>query len=563
MAIGTAPATADFTVNTTADHANNPALCAPPSDCTLREAITAANALAGTDTITVPAGTYNLLDIGWVQIESSMTIQGAGMGSTIIDGKGGNTITHLLYMPSTGTPVTAEARDLTLQGVTKADGGVVLNAGSGASSLTMTRVAVLNNIGSGGNHAIVQAFASAGSKLSLIESTVAGNSSTAGGSGATVQVGTETDLIVERSAIVNNAIEGGAPAAIGIEGSPTTAEIRNSTISGNSSLGPIILDNTGKANFSYNTIVANIPGPNESVLRRGPLSGWTLKGNVISGNTLFGTGTNCKTGGGAALTSQGFNFEAGSSCDFTNPNDHPNTTVAVGPLSNNGGPTPTHALAAGSPAIDAGGLGGCSLIGGTPLSTDQRGATRPSGPACDSGAYEFNPAFDAGLPKTTTPPDVTPPNLSGASMKPSKFAVNRKGPPETATASKKGKGKAKGKGKKPPKGTTLSYTLSEDARVLVTIQRLPAAAKKGGKKGAKASKVKGKSKGKGKAKGQAPKTVGSFAIASVKGANSHRFSGRIGKKGLTPGKYRALLVATDAAGNRSTKAQVGFKIVRP
>jgi hypothetical protein len=48
----------------------------------------------------------------------------------------------------------------------------------------------------------------------------------------------------------------------------------------------------------------------------------------------------------------------------------------------NGGPTQTRALAAGSAAIDAGGA--CTA-------TDQRGVARPAGASCDSGAYEFAP----------------------------------------------------------------------------------------------------------------------------------------------------------------------------
>src|SRR5215210_9368094 len=53
---------------------------------------------------------------------------------------------------------------------------------------------------------------------------------------------------------------------------------------------------------------------------------------------------------------------------------------ALGPLENNGGPTKTHALQNGSPAIDA---------GGEPFpATDQRGVTRPQGIASDMGAYE-------------------------------------------------------------------------------------------------------------------------------------------------------------------------------
>ena len=62
-----------------------------------------------------------------------------------------------------------------------------------------------------------------------------------------------------------------------------------------------------------------------------------------------------------------------------------------GPLQYNGGPTQTHALLPGSPAIDAGAPAGCTGAAGAPLTTDQRGFPRPYGPACDIGAVEYNP----------------------------------------------------------------------------------------------------------------------------------------------------------------------------
>ena len=55
--------------------------------------------------------------------------------------------------------------------------------------------------------------------------------------------------------------------------------------------------------------------------------------------------------------------------------------------------------------------------------------------------------------------------------------------------------------------------------------------------------------------------AGRFAIDSPGGANTHRFSGRIGQTRLAAGSYRAGLVATDAAGNRSARKRVGFKVV--
>ena len=66
----------------------------------------------------------------------------------------------------------------------------------------------------------------------------------------------------------------------------------------------------------------------------------------------------------------------------------------LGPLKNNGGPTQTHALVAGSPAIDAGDPGGCRDNSGALLQTDQRGFARHvdgnnDGTArCDIGAVE-------------------------------------------------------------------------------------------------------------------------------------------------------------------------------
>jgi hypothetical protein len=61
----------------------------------------------------------------------------------------------------------------------------------------------------------------------------------------------------------------------------------------------------------------------------------------------------------------------------------------IGPLLPNApGATATHALQAGSPAIDA---GTCTDHDGTTVATDQRGVTRPQGSTCDVGAFELEP----------------------------------------------------------------------------------------------------------------------------------------------------------------------------
>jgi hypothetical protein len=61
-------------------------------------------------------------------------------------------------------------------------------------------------------------------------------------------------------------------------------------------------------------------------------------------------------------------------------------------LQNNGGPSWTHALLQGSNAIDGGDpVQGCIDENAVPLATDQRGAPRPVGVRCDSGAFEYRP----------------------------------------------------------------------------------------------------------------------------------------------------------------------------
>src|SRR5262249_52040729 len=82
-------------------------------------------------------------------------------------------------------------------------------------------------------------------------------------------------------------------------------------------------------------------------------------------------------GNGSNLVN-GFNgSQVGSSANLIDP--------ILGPLQNNGGPTPTRALLPGSPAIDAG------TPTGAP-SFDQRGLPRPSGAGFDIGAFEVQAA---------------------------------------------------------------------------------------------------------------------------------------------------------------------------
>ena len=55
---------------------------------------------------------------------------------------------------------------------------------------------------------------------------------------------------------------------------------------------------------------------------------------------------------------------------------------------------------------------------------------------------------------------------------------------------------------------------------------------------------------------------GTLKRMGTQGQNSVRFTGRIGRRALRAGRYRAVIRATDAAGNRSAPSLTRFRIVR-
>ena len=109
-----------------------------------------------------------------------------------------------------------------------------------------------------------------------------------------------------------------------------------------------------------------------------------IEGNLFAGNTAV-NGRDIFADPLATLTSLGFNLlEDGDSSGLTNGvnDDIVGQIAMVGPLADNGGPTETHALSPGSPAIDAIPPESCSVT------TDQREMTRPRGSGCDIGSLE-------------------------------------------------------------------------------------------------------------------------------------------------------------------------------
>lgn len=111
-------------------------------------------------------------------------------------------------------------------------------------------------------------------------------------------------------------------------------------------------------------------------------------GKITIRNTLIAdssSGGNCE----ASIVSEGYNIDSDGTCGLSSSGDLSKTDPKLGPLKNNGGPTFTHALLPGSPAIDAGNPAGCIDHNGAAIATDQRGRSRSG--RCDIGAFEFSP----------------------------------------------------------------------------------------------------------------------------------------------------------------------------
>ncbi|WP_316756034.1 choice-of-anchor Q domain-containing protein [Streptomyces herbicida] len=373
-----------FTVDATSD-----AVDADPSDgvcrttagqCSLRAAVMEANARPGS-TIVLPAGRYRLTippnplfllgshpdpKTGDLNINEPTTIRGAGTRATVIDA---DRIDRVFRMRAD-----TELSDLTITGgaakqhevpITDTGGGGIANAGN----MTLRRVAVTGNTaGYGGG-----IFNIPDSHLDLVDSTVSGN--TAGEAGG---VRFDDSGTVVNSTIADNRVTdpGDRPGSLGGYGGGVdirglgTVTILNSTVTGNSSprggginIAPAYLD--------------SLPSPIPDVIDL-PLGRLVLRNSIVAGNTGGGTPGDCEKAF-AVIESLGHNIDGDGSCHLTAGGDLPSRTALLGPLADNGGPTDTHALLPGSPALDAAAL--CPA-------TDQRGVPRPQGAACDIGAYE-------------------------------------------------------------------------------------------------------------------------------------------------------------------------------
>lgn len=253
-----------------------------------------------------------------------------------------------------------------------------------------------------------------------------------------------------------------------------------------------------------------------------PLSGRQAYGDASTGYPAFATET-VDLGSGLAGTTFLVRFRVGTDAGVGAPGWDVDDVSFTG-LAN----TPFHRLVADS---------GCPP---DPV-PDPPGTSASEAGLPGPGVLESGTQPGAGL---ITPADTLSPTVGSTSVTNRSFAVDRRGAAETLVPAA-----AK-------KGTTFRFSVSEDARVLFTIERATV-----GRTVGRNCRRQTRSNRK-RRKCTLYVSPQRFAVQAPAGGNRKNFSGRIGRRSLSPGQYRATLVATDAAGNSSTARRVNFKVVR-
>jgi hypothetical protein len=216
--------------------------------------------------------------------------------------------------------------------------------------------------------------------LTLIDSTVSG------ALGTGIVSFSETVLTLISSTVSGNGDANTNRGGIFAQGETT---LINSTVSGN--VGDFVggIDIDGTATLINSTVSGNAPGEDIAL---GFDSTLTITNSIVDGD--------CVGGFLASVEGNGHNIESpGDTCGFDQATDQTGKTAGelnLGPLANNGGPTMTHALLTEptvSVAIDQIPGADCVDADGAPLTTDQRGESRPEtgGTMCDVGAFERQP----------------------------------------------------------------------------------------------------------------------------------------------------------------------------
>ncbi len=367
-----------------------------------------------------PAARVTILGPG----RSMLTIDGQGLGRVLSTqhslALSDITIAHGSVVAATASnPVSGgciqSTGDLTLTNATVTDCHAGGGAGSGnaaggaisALSLTMVSSTISDSSASGGSAAQGGGFF-ADYFANLTDSVVSGNTvsavdaggNAAGGGGYSYGGFALTNSSVSGNSVVadTNAAGGGVFSRQGYfyyGNVDQSINITNSTISGNSAVGGVLGTGGGVGDgvapftgytfaVTSSTIAFNTASTHGGGVYVSATSAFAAFSSIIAKNTASGDATTADIAAAATVTMGGDHDLIGfAGANITTPGGTLTGDPLLLPLANNGGPTLTHALSMGSPAIDA---------GSNPLAlpTDQRGVgfRRVSGPSADIGAFE-------------------------------------------------------------------------------------------------------------------------------------------------------------------------------
>jgi hypothetical protein len=364
--------------------------------CTLRAAIQAADNLGGASSISLAAGTFKLtiaavasgshdddpatgdLDIDQLNGAGSLpaiTIAGAGTEATTIDGNGVDRV-FAVHTPVT-TPSSLSISGMTIKGGSQPGSGPSANStspGYGGAIYDAGTLAIDDSIltaNSSGQQGGAIYYGGLG-PLTITNSTLQGNTtSVAGGGLASASTAAAVTLVNDTFDGNHGGSSGGAIAYLGHPA--PGSEMEHVTIAHNSAASAGGIYGPSYALTIENTIVASNPG--------------TAVANCYDPN---GVGTADQAG----AADVGGNVDSDSTCfSPATTGDLTSVDPKLAPLGDNGGPTPTDALLAGSPAIFHGLASACAPA-------DQRDVTRLSS-FCDPGAYQ---TLDADLALTGSGP---------------------------------------------------------------------------------------------------------------------------------------------------------------
>jgi CSLREA domain-containing protein len=396
-----------------------------PTNLTLRDALALANANPGPDTITLgPAlsGVPIRLSLGALPITGPVTIQGLGAANSVLDAQ----------QKSRVFDVSVTAGDVTLDGLTLT-GGRTTAAGDGGGAirfqshgtLTVRDCVISGNStqgseSAGGGIYAIEPDAGArqvGGDVTVTDSTISGNS-TAGFNAVGGGIFTNGGLTLDGSTVSGNSTQGrnafggGMWVPVG-----AAATLTNSTVAGNVTTGPNsdgagIFVNGGAVTLANSTVSGNSAkgSPGGGLYAEGG-GGVTLRSSIVAGNVATGSNPDLGAGTGPlTVTSSLIGNGQGTRLVPAGPTPDANGNLIgsatgpldprLGPLQDNGGPTPTMALLPDSPAL---GRGRNPLE----LATDQRGPgfLRGVGGAVDMGAFQTQ------APVVLPPPNPTPSSL--------------------------------------------------------------------------------------------------------------------------------------------------------